>query len=219
MFKAPTPASPRCIGESTCTSPTWKPYRLGNRWATRSTTIRAASVGSSRRQEEAVAAPTPEAGELARIDPPGIGGDATARTLAEDVGQARDREPRGPEQIGQDITGAHARQLIGIADEEEVGTRRDGFDELVGKHGIEHADFVHDDQVRLQRMVRAVLRLAARTQAEDAMQRPCRAGRSPHSSAWPPARWARPARSAAAWPWPASAWTGGCASCPYRGRP
>ena len=70
-------------------------------------------------------------------------------------------------------------------------------------------DFVHDDQVGLQRLVCPVQRLAARTQSEDAMQRPCQVtrrlahpfGRSPGGAA---------STRAAAWPWPASGSTGVC---------
>ena len=48
-------------------------------------------------------------------------GDARARALAEDVLQARDREPLGAQQVGQHVAGPDARELVGVADQQQVG--------------------------------------------------------------------------------------------------
>ena len=70
--------------------------------------------------------------------------------MPKDVRQARDGELLALEEIGQDVAGPHTRQLVGIAHEEQMRSRSDGFDELVGQQHIQHADLIDDHQIRLE---------------------------------------------------------------------
>ena len=132
----------------------------------------AATAGSSAaRKKQSVMSP-PKRGISPCVDPPGVVGDARARALAEDVLQPRDGEALGAQQVGEHVARAHARELVGIADQQQVGAARDGLDELVGEQRVQHADLVDDDQVGLQRVVGVRARLAARPQLQHAVQRP-----------------------------------------------
>ncbi len=94
---------------------------------------------------------------LPGVDPVGVGDDAGLLGLAEDAREAhgRDRAAVG-QQVPQHLAGADAGQLVDIADEEQVGARRNGLDQLVGQEEVQHGGLVHDDEVGVERPVPVV---------------------------------------------------------------
>ena len=59
----------------------------------------------------------------ARVDPVRVDHDAGLLRLAEHLGQPHPRDGLGVEQVPQDLAGADARQLVDVADEQQVGAR------------------------------------------------------------------------------------------------
>ena len=56
----------------------------------------------------------------------GAADDHAARRLAEDVGELGDRHRLGLDELGERLAGADRRELVGVADEHDVGLRADG---------------------------------------------------------------------------------------------
>jgi hypothetical protein len=111
---------------------------------------------------------------VAGVDAVGVGDHAALLGLAEHLGQAHPREhggsPAGLEQVAQDLARADARELVHVADQQQVGAGRDRLDELVGQQQVEHGGLVDHHQVGLQRPVLVEGGLAARAQLEQPVQ-------------------------------------------------
>ncbi len=120
-------------------------------------------------QEEAVLDAGSEAGQLALVDPPCVHRDPRARSLAEDPGQAGDRELLGAQQVCEHVARPDARQLVGVAHQEQVHSGLHRLDQLVGQQRVEHAHLVHHDQVGLERVVGIAAGLASRADLQGAV--------------------------------------------------
>ena len=83
----------------------------------------------------------------------------TYRSAPEDDIQAGDRDDIAVNKVTQDITGADTRELVGVADEEEVAGGMDGFQDVVHQDQIDHRAFVQDQKVTFQGVVRVALEL------------------------------------------------------------
>ncbi len=127
-------------------------------------------LGVVAREQEEVRHPV-EQGRAALVDPVRVGDDAALRGLAEDLGEADARDHVRGEQVAQHLAGADARQLVDVTDQEQVRTRRDGFDQLVRQDQVEHRGLVDDQQVRLERVVAVVGGVAAGLELEQAVDR------------------------------------------------
>ena len=124
-MRASIPTAPRYIGASTWTSRIGStPKRSGARSATTSTTVSSARSGlgrSMKKKSWSWSSPGSRCGRAALVDLVGGGGDHRARRLAEDLGEPDDRrDPRG-DQVLERLAGADRRQLVGVADEDDVG--------------------------------------------------------------------------------------------------
>ena len=64
------------------------------------------------------------------------------------------------DQVLEHVAGADARELVGVADQEEVGPGGHRLEERRGEARVEHRDLVDDEEVRGER-VRLVRREAA----------------------------------------------------------
>src|SRR5690606_26994533 len=78
-------------------------------------------------------------------DHTGLGG------LAEHLGEADAGYGRVlRQQVAQDLSGAHRRQLVDVADEEQVRAGWDGLGQFVGEQQVEHGCLVDDEQVAVE---------------------------------------------------------------------
>ncbi len=74
------------------------------------------------------------------------------------------------EEVGQDVSGADAGELIGVPDEEQVGPLGHGLDQLVGQQGVQHARLVHHHQVGGEGILAVAPGLAPGTQLQETVE-------------------------------------------------
>ena len=86
--------------------------------------------------------------------------------LAEDVRQARRRHPLGGDQLGERLAGADRRELVGVADQHDVGSAADRAQQRDQQLEVRHRGLVDDQQVALQRILLVVGRALAGDPAE-----------------------------------------------------
>ena len=84
--------------------------------------------------------------ELARVDPAGALNDQRARRLPVDRGEMNARDDAAVDEIGEHASGADRRQLVRVADEQDVTVARRA-EERIGELEREHRRLVDDDQV------------------------------------------------------------------------
>ena len=112
-----------------------------------------------------------EVGRAAAVDLVGGGGDHRARRLAEDLGQPHDRHRAGGDQVLERLAGADRRQLVGVADEDDVGRLGEALEQHLGEAQVQHRGLVDDHQVGGQGVAGTVGRLATRHPLEQAVDR------------------------------------------------
>ncbi len=140
--------------------------------------------------------PGSRCGRPALVDLVGGGGDHRARRLAEDLGEADDgRDPR-LDQVLEGLARADRRQLVGVADEDDVGRLGQAAEQDLDQAQVEHRGLVDDHQVDRQRVARLEGGLAARAPLEQAVDRLSPSGRSPPRAGGRRGRWGRRGRSA-----------------------
>jgi hypothetical protein len=94
------------------------------------------------------------------VDAVGVDDDARLAGLAEDLSQAHSRDAVGGEQVAQDFAGADRRELIDVADEQQMRSVGDRLDELVGQDHIHHRALIDHDQIGVKRVVAVVFGVA-----------------------------------------------------------
>ena len=82
--------------------------------------------------------------------------DAARLALAEDFREAHARDDARAQDILEDRARADGRQLVDVADEDDVRALRHGGEEIIHEHDVHHRDFVKDDDVGLQGIVRVL---------------------------------------------------------------
>ncbi len=112
-----------------------------------------------------------EMGFAALVDLVGGGGDHRAGGLAEDLGEADDRGDLRGDQVLEGLARSDRRQLVGVADEDDVGRLGEAAEQDLDQAQVEHRGLVDDHQVGRQRMPRLEGRLAARAPLEHAVDR------------------------------------------------
>ena len=112
-----------------------------------------------------------EVGRAAVVDLVGGGGDHRARRLAEDLGQPHDRRGAGGDQVLERLAGADRRQLVGVADEDDVGRLGQPAEQHLGQAQVQHRGLVDDHQVDRQRPAGPEGRLAPRHPLEHPVDR------------------------------------------------
>ena len=85
-----------------------------------------------------------------------IGDDLGLRRLAEHPLEPHGGNDTAGQQVAQHLAWPDARQLVGIADEDQLTARADGGEHGPRELGIQHAGLVHDDRVDRQRVPAAV---------------------------------------------------------------
>ena len=86
------------------------------------------------------------------IDAVGVHDDAARLGLAEDPREPDDGKTAGVDHIPQDISRAHAGELVHISDQDQPHAVRDGSHQTVHQHDVDHGALVHDQDVSLQRV-------------------------------------------------------------------
>ena len=124
-----------------------------------------------------------EVGRPALVDLVGGGGDHRARRLAEDLAQPDDRRDPGGDQVLERLAGADRRQLVGVADEDDVGRLGEAAEQHLGQAQVQHRGLVDDHQVGRQRVAGPEGRLAARHPLEHAGGSSAPRARSPPRAA------------------------------------
>ena len=84
----------------------------------------------------------------ALVDLVGGGGDHRARRLAEDLGEPDDRRDAGGDQVLEGLAGADRRQLVGVADEDDVGRLGEAAEQHLDQAQVQHRGLVDDRQAR-----------------------------------------------------------------------
>ena len=78
-----------------------------------------------------------------------------------------------PHQVAKEVTRAHWRQLVVIADKNHGGARAiHCLEQPPGERDIHHRNFVHDEDVRFNRVQR-IPRIRVAVEAEQPMDRAC----------------------------------------------
>ena len=91
------------------------------------------------------------------VDAMRVGDDVGMRRLAENYAQAGDGDQIAVYHIAQHIPGAYGRQLVHIADKQQVRAQGERFEQVVRQRQVQHGRFVHDDQVGCQRVLGVML--------------------------------------------------------------
>ena len=86
--------------------------------------------------------------------------DQALAVLAKNPSQHDFRHNAGIDQIAQHAARPHRRQLIDVADENQMAVRIDGAQKMVHQREIDHRSFIDDDEIRLQRIVFASVKAA-----------------------------------------------------------
>ena len=97
-----------------------------------------------------------ERGQLTAPNAVSIGDDLGLRRLAEHPLEPHGGNDTAGQQVAQHLAWPDARQLVGIADEDQLTARADGGEHGPRELGIQHAGLVHDDRVDRQRVPAAV---------------------------------------------------------------
>ena len=87
-------------------------------------------------------------------------GDVVSAGLAENVLKARAWNHGTAQQVVQHIASSHAGELVGIAHEHDPCVERSCFEERGGKPRIDHTEFIDDEQIALEAVVRITVELA-----------------------------------------------------------
>ena len=103
----------------------------------------------------------------------GIHHNSTGLRLPENAGETNDRHHVGKDDVTQHVARADARQLVGVADHDETHVGRNGFDEEIHQHQVNHGAFVHDEHVAFQRIVRIAVAALLRIIFQQAVNRLC----------------------------------------------
>ena len=86
----------------------------------------------------------------ALIDAGGLVGDVVVARLSKDVLQAHTWNARTLQQIVEHVAGANTRQLVGVANKDDAGGFGNGVQKRGGKPGVNHTEFVDDEQVAVE---------------------------------------------------------------------
>ena len=136
------------------------------------------------------------------VDPVRVDDDAGLLRLAEDLGQPHPRHRFGGQQIAQHLAGADARQLVDVADQQQVRARRHRLGQLVREQDVQHRGLVHHDRSASSGAVLVVGRVAAGLELQQPVHGGGLGAGELGQAVWRRGRWARPA---APWrPWPAA---------------
>ena len=95
----------------------------------------------------------------------GVHDDAALALLAEDIREADARDDAGAQDVPQDCAGSDGRQLVDIADKDDMRAVGHGRKEVLHERDVHHRDLVEDDDVGLELLV---LVLAERRRARAA---------------------------------------------------
>ena len=102
-----------------------------------------------------------EVGRAALVDLVGGGGDHRARRLAEDLGEPDDGGGLRGDQVLERFARPDRRQLVGVADEDDVGRLGEAFEQHLGEAQVQHRGLVDDHQLDRQRPAGAEAGVAA----------------------------------------------------------
>ena len=91
------------------------------------------------------------------IDALCIVGNEAALFLTEDLVEHRNGDESAVDQLTEDITGAHALQLVHITGQDNSRAYTDTAEELPCQPHIDHGAFVHDDEVGIKRFFLFIL--------------------------------------------------------------
>ena len=105
------------------------------------------------------------------VDRVGGGGDHRARRLAEDLGEANHRRDPGLDQILERLAGADRRQLVGVANEDDVGGLGEAAKQDLHRSQVQHRRLVDDDEFDRHRMAGLEGRFAPRNPLQHAVDR------------------------------------------------
>ena len=79
--------------------------------------------------------------------------DVAASRLAKHHVQSHHRRRAGVDDIAQHVARAHRRQLVDVADQQQMGAGRDRLQQAVGEQQVQHRRLVYDHHVGSQRIV------------------------------------------------------------------
>ena len=108
-------------------------------------------------EEEEVALPVVQPGGLPLIDGVGVADDGGLLRLTEHLRQRDGGDHAAAEHIPQHAARPHGGQLVGVAHQHKAAAGTEGFQQGAHQLDVHHADLVHDDGVRLQRLLRVLL--------------------------------------------------------------
>jgi len=86
----------------------------------------------------------------ALIDAGGLVGDVVVAGLPKDVLQAHTWNARTLQQIVEYVAGADTWKLVGVAYKDDTGRFGDGVQERGGKPGVNHTEFIDDEQIAVK---------------------------------------------------------------------
>ena len=91
-------------------------------------------------------------------DPVGVHDNIALTGLAEDMVEHDGPEGTGFDQVLQDTAGAHAGQLVDVADQDQPGADRDRLQQRVEKIHVHHGHLIDNDDIRLERVTLIALK-------------------------------------------------------------
>ena len=130
-----------------------KPNFSGMRLETRSITQSAAFWGSFSWKRKKSRERLAEDRHLALVDAVSVDDDKAVFGLAEDGFQHGDRDDLGGDHVAQHVARANRRELVHIANQQQVAALVDGAKQVVHQQDIDHRGLVDDHQVGVQRVL------------------------------------------------------------------
>ena len=83
----------------------------------------------------------------------GVDDDPAFRRLPEHLGQPRDRQRAGVDDVGEHLPGPDRGQLVDVADQQQPGRRRDRLQQREHQRRVDHAGLVEDQEIAVERIV------------------------------------------------------------------
>ena len=98
----------------------------------------------------------PQVGQLPRVHQVCVADDGALGRLAEDLGEADGGHRPAADQIGEQISRPHGGELIRVPHQHQPAVPTQGSHQGGHQGHIHHGDLVHNDRIRLQRVVLVV---------------------------------------------------------------
>ena len=153
-------------------------------------------------EEKEVVIVLPQVGHLPRVHQVCVADDGALGRLPEDLGEPHGGHSPAADQVPEQIPRPHGGQLVRVSHQHQPAVIAQAGQQRRHQRHIHHGGLVHDDGVRLQRVVLPVAEdqtptVGVKAGLQQAVDGGCLRTAQLPPAAWPPGQWGPPGRSPA----------------------